>query len=155
MSIYIYNNDVYTIYMSFIHTYIHTLHTCTHSHMHTCTHAHMHTCTHIIYTLWGKQVRLHIYNNAYIHILLHPLIHIHPLLHPLIHPLIHLHQHFVDISGTAIQINDKEEAVFTNERILDIAGTKKACTDCLALVVQRLYEGRAHTRSTHNIKILY
>jgi hypothetical protein len=37
--------------------------------------------------------------------------------------------------------NDKEEAVLTNERILDITGTKRACCDCVGMVVSKLFEG--------------
>ena len=48
---------------------------------------------------------------------------------------------FGDESGAIVQINDKDEAVLTNERILEISGTKRACSDCLSLIVQKLSEG--------------
>ena len=48
---------------------------------------------------------------------------------------------FGESSGCMVQINDKEEAILTNERILEITGTKRACSDCLALIVQKLFEG--------------
>jgi len=46
-----------------------------------------------------------------------------------------------ETTGASVQINDKEEAVLTNERILDITGTKRACCDCVGMVVSKLFEG--------------
>ena len=43
-------------------------------------------------------------------------------------------------SGAKISMTSKDEAIFTQERILSISGSKVSCSKCLALVIAKLAE---------------
>ena len=43
-------------------------------------------------------------------------------------------------SGAKISMTSKDEAIFTQERILSIAGGKSACVKCLSMVISKLAE---------------
>jgi hypothetical protein len=43
-------------------------------------------------------------------------------------------------SGSRVQMNAKEEAVFTQERVLTISGTTGSCSKCVTLILRKLSE---------------
>jgi RNA-binding protein Nova len=43
-------------------------------------------------------------------------------------------------SGARVNMTGKEEAMFTQERVLTIAGTKTACAKCVSLIILKLVE---------------